>query len=363
MASLLKLPQEVRDQIIRESILSSRAAPSLADLKENRVPLQNTINPHPQWARATNIFVERDQKRWLQNPLLGTNRRLRRDTQGVIQRLDSLPYTLDVAIVKSVGLMPTWLSFPVQQKHIDTLHIHFRILDGVKDVDEAFPWFDNAEWYGDGITLTTWNMMMLLSCYILNMLDDPVQNGAGTLPVDAPTCPKYGNSQFQYRATAPYTIKNIIIDITGPDADAFWKTPSADPEEVNRCKFGDDVFDRDAPWPAYRLKPEGRLEPAHHLGRELFDVFDLMSPDHPYELYGHMWEQNMGDFEVRVDGKYWDKLDGTYIFCSRHGSLFYSEEDRATLSGVDEMMQTVERRRQCGLWNESTFERLWEAWA
>ncbi|KAL2673690.1 hypothetical protein Neosp_012133 [[Neocosmospora] mangrovei] len=292
---------------------------------------------------------------------MGTNRQLRAETQVVAHKLNSVPYTLDVVFVKNVGLMPTWLSFPLWQKHIDTLRVNFRIFDDIGDVDETFPWFDKEmKCEGDERTSSYFNIMVLLSCYILNLLEDPVHDGTG---IEVPTSPEDRDYESEYRTIAPYTIRNIIIDITGPELETYEKS-IADPGNVNHCKFGDDIFDRDDLWPFHLPMPEGKLELAHYLASDIFGTLDMMRTSVPFAGYGKLWYQNMGDFEIRVNGQDWDKVDGTYAFCtSRYmRSLLCSEEGHANPEDFDETREILERRRQGGFWNESTFEQIREDW-
>ncbi|KAJ4191907.1 hypothetical protein NW767_010814 [Fusarium falciforme] len=119
--------------------------------------------------------------------------------------------------------------------------------------------------------------MVLLSCYILNLLEDPVQDGTGT---EVPTSPEDRDYEFEYfedRTIAPYTIKNLIIDITGPGAETCYEEARADPGTVNHCKFGDNIFDRDNLWLERLLRPEGKLELAHYIGSEILETIHTMS--------------------------------------------------------------------------------------
>lgn len=152
-ARLLSLPWEVRRPIIVEVLRHQRQKTPVFSRKfiERRVRLRNCFdNSFPE---ITSFYVARHKNRYLHgNALRATNRQLRYETNLVIQKgletgsLDHLPFTLDIMVVKDIGVFPTWMSFPYQAKHIKKLTISLRIIRPGAVPDE---WVETARYSDD----------------------------------------------------------------------------------------------------------------------------------------------------------------------------------------------------------------------
>src|SRR5690242_13424347 len=108
MRTLLSLPREIRDQILREAIFIQRPLPASPSVSQDRICLRNTFDPY--WAHETNIYVEKGLTGSAHMPLLRTNRQLHTETEELLKELEVIPYRLDIMFVKECGIFPTWLS-------------------------------------------------------------------------------------------------------------------------------------------------------------------------------------------------------------------------------------------------------------
>lgn len=170
-ARLLNLPWEVRRPIIVDVLRHQRQKTPVFSRKfiESRVRLRNCFdNSFPE---ITNFYVARHKNRYLHgNALRATNRQLRYETNLVIQKgletgsLDHLPLTLDIMVVKDIGVFPTWISFPYQAKHIKKLAISLRIIRPGAVPDE---WVKMARYSDDEFyarwenSPTRWNVIVM----------------------------------------------------------------------------------------------------------------------------------------------------------------------------------------------------------
>lgn len=124
---LLNLPLELRRVIIL-SVLNHRRPKKPPVLKQRvvdgRVRLRNCFDPN--YPDETNIHVEKERNvRIHGNGLLRTCRLLRRDTLDLIaDTLETgkvkIPFVLDIMLVKGIGFLPTWMSFPIPRSRFES---------------------------------------------------------------------------------------------------------------------------------------------------------------------------------------------------------------------------------------------------
>ncbi|KAH7148177.1 hypothetical protein EDB81DRAFT_882620 [Dactylonectria macrodidyma] len=170
MATLLSLPRQIRDQILREAIFIHHPLPASPSVSQDRIFLRNTVDPY--WAHETIIYVEKGLICNTQLAILRTNRQLRTETEDLLRGLEGTPYRLDIMFVKECGMLPTWLSFPGRRRHINTVHAQVRIFNPPEDIRPE--WLESAHFQGDSdrSAQTCWNIIFLLTVYLLNGTDD-----------------------------------------------------------------------------------------------------------------------------------------------------------------------------------------------
>lgn len=140
IAGLLRLPIELRRLIILNVLKHGRReAPTLTpDVVAGRLRLRNAFDPN--YPNDTNVYVEKCPKTGINgNSLLQTCRQLRQDTLDVIaDTLETgkvkVPFIMDLMLIKGVGLLPTWMSFPYMPSHIEKLQIDVRIVRAEKEL-------------------------------------------------------------------------------------------------------------------------------------------------------------------------------------------------------------------------------------
>lgn len=131
---LIRLPWELRRLIVVEVVRGARGAvPSLSrELIESRVRLRNRFDDN--FPEQTNFYVPRDENRYFHGKgLRATCRQLLNETDLMIEKelkpeACQVPFVLDVMLVKDIGVFPSWMSFPYQPKHIETLTVNVRIV-------------------------------------------------------------------------------------------------------------------------------------------------------------------------------------------------------------------------------------------
>ncbi|KXL49265.1 hypothetical protein M433DRAFT_2548 [Acidomyces richmondensis BFW] len=130
MATLLSIPEELRDQILETLILSHRPTPTIQSFP---LPLHQ---PPPSLPRSSvrswwtnSVLHETHIPAPTATPLLLTNRVLHAQTRRVLARLypHGPIYTLDVLFVNERLLIPTWLHVPAFARHVYRVDVTFRI--------------------------------------------------------------------------------------------------------------------------------------------------------------------------------------------------------------------------------------------
>lgn len=182
---LLTLPLEIRRPIIVEVLKQSRGEkPVLSkDFVADRVRLRNRFDEN--YPLETAIFVRRENGYINGNGLLATNRQLRQETHDLIEYMlktgrVEVPFVLDVMVVKDVGILPTWMSYPYQPTHLKQLLVDFRIFRPDKSVipenwvpatQEVARRMDHYE-----ITISEWNIMVVLLFYAMGRCTSASKN-------------------------------------------------------------------------------------------------------------------------------------------------------------------------------------------
>jgi hypothetical protein len=132
MPSLLDIPPELRESIIRH-VLYNHHTPPETPSKSNRVSLQDfQYNGYKMYhvKRRTRCFSSC-------TSLLLTNRQLFTETRSVINRMKSTTYILDISVLNEMNLFPTWISVPYITKRVSTLHVDVRLFGHIMSKEVA----------------------------------------------------------------------------------------------------------------------------------------------------------------------------------------------------------------------------------
>lgn len=233
--SLLSLPLEVRRIIILEVVLEGRLeAPILSrETVQQRVPLRNCFDPG--YPTETSIYINKNKEYIHGNGLLQTNRRLRQDTLDLMNdtvragKVD-IPYVLDLMVVKDVGLLPTWMSYPYQPTSIRQLKINMRIFRPDWDIvpkSWALAALYELPPYQNGPVDDDWHMLVILLFYAMGRLSscakDTIVAKIWTERQARPIDEEHNGSSVEkqraegveayVRADAPYAVDDMLIHV------------------------------------------------------------------------------------------------------------------------------------------------------
>ncbi len=157
MASLLTIPQELRDSIYTFAITSALPAPpttsygthkqtSKAIRAKSRSTIQCGLTPLP-WScnalQLTNLQISTEVSAWL----------IRQ------KKAHALAYSLDCVILNEQHIFPTWLSLPYLSTSIGTVNVNLRIAGRSKGGYETSVWR-----HGDGGHSEMMNCLWRLVC-------------------------------------------------------------------------------------------------------------------------------------------------------------------------------------------------------
>ncbi|KAJ3479944.1 hypothetical protein NLG97_g8188 [Lecanicillium saksenae] len=138
---LFSLPLEIRRTIILVVLKCGR--------RKEPTPDQEVWRPE-----TTNIYVQRHKNRLIHgNGLVATCRQLRSETFTLIKDtlkpgLVDVPFVLDVMVVKHVGVILTWMSFPYKPLRIRKLTVNVRVMRSARLVVPD-DWVDAARYKAD----------------------------------------------------------------------------------------------------------------------------------------------------------------------------------------------------------------------
>lgn len=343
MTTLLTLPREIRDLILRDAISLESSPPSAHSVSSGRERLLNDVDPY--WTPTTNIYVEPGLDSSAQTALLQTCRQLRAETQYILETPDARPYRLDVLLVKECGLFPTWLSFPRHQKHIDELYVQMRVSDRPENINEE--WLEAARYRGDsdGSARTCWNIMFLLSAHLLGGYHHLAALSEHETRLYHE---EDEDDEFDLRThkIATYTIKTLIIDVVAEPADG----DEAEEGQAPRNAFGHYIFNTKVDF----FFPDERVSPAHKLAFEVSNNLEMVLRfDYSYELYGRLLHENIGTLHIHINSVPWIEDNLTSRLCGEgFGTVLKSDPEW--------FERVVEKRRGDGLWDEEVYEELRE---
>ncbi|KAJ6442180.1 Protein argonaute 18 [Purpureocillium lavendulum] len=339
MISLLDLPREIRDQILREVILSQRKPPvSLADCG-NRVPLPNQYDEV--WPDITSIYIEDGPLRFPKDALLGTCRQLRSETEQLLALIgpEKLPYTLDVMLVDQVGIFPTWLTFPAMPTRIELVRVRVRLFGKPDDFDREW-----EECVDDDDELTYWNLIALFTVYILSMWKrndlEPVDETTGAATGDDwSDVSSQGAPEGTFSETAPYVIDKIQLELPGFGTTVGFSVHPLTLQQRRRL-MNDEIFKREQQ-PAVRFS----------------DSFVILGnpAEEEYDPYRQALFANVGS--IAVSGG--NTFSITKMFLEYHAENHMHGATSDPRSGF-ELIQTINRgkrrRQELGLWNDEGCE-------
>ena len=336
MARLLELPREIREQILREVIVSERRSPASIAECGNRVPLPNHIDET--LPDITSIYIEDGPLRFPKDALLATCRQLRSETEELLKLIgpDKLPYTLDVMLVDQVGIFPTWLSFPAMPTRIELLRIRVRLFDKPENFSREW-----EECIDEDDELTWWNLIVLFTVYILGMWK---RNDLE--PVDETTMEAAGGDDWSdvssegvddgFSDIAPYVINKIELEF--PRAATLLGFSVHPLTLQQRRRFMTDEYFQEEHQPAMRFN----------------DAFVILSDpaEDDYTPYRQALFANIGSVTV-VGG---NTFSITRMFLEYYAENHLHGATTDPSSGF-EMIQVINRarrrRQQLGLWDET----------
>ena len=131
MLSLLTLPREVRDIILR-FVLFSESQPAPDTYDDASVPARTPILDvhYLSWLKSRGVLYQPETVKPAATPLLLTSHQLCAETRKALAIWRGYGYTLDVMLVHERELWPTWTSIPAFARRIDALDVTFRVVGG-----------------------------------------------------------------------------------------------------------------------------------------------------------------------------------------------------------------------------------------
>ncbi|KAL2757264.1 hypothetical protein ACRALDRAFT_1060666 [Sodiomyces alcalophilus JCM 7366] len=287
MPSLMTIAPELRDQVLKEVLFPPEReppdSPAASQDRVRRVYSGDTTDYHDGhdiWVPRTPLVAPDQHPR----AILLVNRQLYHEGSALLARAAGrkTPHRLDVMYVKECGLWPTWLSVvPRAARHIDTLHVQFRIFDPPGDVD---PVRRNPRQFVTrnvgGEPLAVWNLFALLSDYI-----------------------GHGPTAFEPRVgpPCPHTVGKLVLDVAVPPpgtVDDNMGFSRDSPQTVVLEAFAKNDISKHWPRP-----PRGQT---HRMVAEKMaylvagKIGALLSM---YEDYGAPLYEHIGSIDICVDGQ------------------------------------------------------------
>ncbi|KAI1445758.1 hypothetical protein F5Y02DRAFT_100138 [Annulohypoxylon stygium] len=275
---LLDLPQELRDQIFSLVCLNTRLAPGLSTYRREyrRTCERQSYSLSP--LAGDRVWFERPS---CQNPMLSlllVNRQVNREVQEVLRRVSESPnYAIDVVFLKDGTLWPTWLSVPRLQRTLGSVYVQFRIFDVPEHLRSHIA---NDPYRSDrpGPPPVVWSFYHLLAGFLRNgpMVSDR-DNDSGTFTVR--------NLKLDF---SPAIEKNIL-----PLASFIQYFKEVEDMASSTNSGSDWTPDQDEGLVAAEYL-------AHFVRALLLRVLNLGVST---IKYGKILYENIGDIEIRVDGR------------------------------------------------------------
>jgi len=219
MATLLSIPEELRDQILEILLLSHRPIPPTHPSpshprQDPHILTRSSVRSSVRSWNTTSVLYETHSPTPTATPLLLTNRTLHAQTRRVLARLypHGPIYTLDVLFLNECLLIPTWLHIPSFSRHIHRVDVTFRIHGSSHDdVRRGYVGFRS----GDGAPpALTWAFYFLLEHFLDH---GPVALRADQTPRCGPTA---GLSVHEIRLD--FLSSGACQDDT-PESHRFWQ--------------------------------------------------------------------------------------------------------------------------------------------
>lgn len=228
VTGLLRLPLELRRLIILETLKQGRREEPILSkpFVDSRVRLRNRFDEN--YPTQTNIFVPKQKGFINGNALLQTNRQLRKDTLDLIEDtlkrgIVDIPYILDVMVIKDVGVLPTWMSYPYRPSgHVKQIQVNMRLFRLDKDIVPK-NWISTSLYEKSGhhgIIVQQWTIIVVLLFYVMGRFSASPKN---TIKTESTTLPEEGlNNQKKddservdayISAHVPYVVEDMPIRV------------------------------------------------------------------------------------------------------------------------------------------------------
>lgn len=349
------------------------------------------------------------------NALLRVNRQLHRDTLALIE--DTLrpgkveiPFVLDVMVIKGVGILPTWISFPFMPDRIHTLHINVRIVRPGRDVPldwvragyfERQDRFNSSghryDYWGDDVC--KWNFVIVFLLYAMGQLTGSPspkrQDGpkyADQRHDKSPVSPDTEYLDMYLSENVPYIVDEIFFDWTfceyttagevlPPYSPDEWSIKGYDPEE--HVSFGRTIFNYEPKFLPEQTYDEEILQAGkwpscvlmHTMYKTLNDI--QQEPGTELLLYHRKLGENIGILKQREENGIEQVILGNRRTSSQKGWVYHLADmcrpyviDFGDIEGEIETekqfaqpsvkllrhMEMAKRRMDCGWWDEVEYE-------
>ncbi|KAI2467489.1 hypothetical protein F4781DRAFT_433378 [Annulohypoxylon bovei var. microspora] len=216
-----------------------------------------------------------------QNPLLSlllVNRQVHREAQDALRRMSELPnYAIDIAFLKNGTLWPTWLSVPKLQQTLGNVYAQFRVFPVPEHLQSHVP-DDPYCSEKPGPPPIVWSFYHLLAGFLRN----------GPLALD------------RDNDSGGFTVQNLVLDFLPTNEKGIIPLASF----VQYFKEVDDMAALTDPEKSWVFdQDEGLLAAeylAHFVRALLLRVLNLGIST---IKYGKILYENVGDIEIRVDGR------------------------------------------------------------
>lgn len=346
MATLLKLPREIRDEILGYALQADIPAPETPAASLDRTPVEYVMHlgEEAQYCISNRIpvFIERRQPaapRPSGLGLLRASRQLRAEALPLLARHDANP-ELDVMFVKECGFWPTWTRAPLRpgRTRFDTVRVRFRVFDPPPGAP--------PDWRDDSTFFSPWafDESPASSAFLLMLLGFAQQGPAFSGPV--------GTSNG-----GPFAAETLVLDVLpagDPGAHRVMGPMADEGGEVVRDFFLEHRFRDLATWPARWPRPaelRADLVPSEKLAYFLWAWLHaalLSRFDADIDLHIYC---SFGSIEVRVDGEArtvshlsrWLALPEEVRLCPE------DEEDDNLVENLKNVQRARERRAQRGI--------------
>ncbi|KAI1206126.1 uncharacterized protein F4807DRAFT_238081 [Annulohypoxylon truncatum] len=290
---LLSLPQELRDHIFTLVCLDARSEPQPSTYRrECRRTCERQSYSIAPLARDR-VWFERPSFRNPLLPLLLVNRQVHREARDALRRMNRPPnYAIDIAFLKDGTLWPTWLSVPKLQRSLGNVYAQFRIFDVPEHLQ---PHAMGDPYCSDkpGPPPIVWLFYHLLAGFLRNgpVVSDRDSDSGG------------------------FTVQNLILDFLPASEKGILPFASF-------IQYFKEVEDMAAPpdlendWTLGQDEGESLLAAeylAHFVRALLLRVLNLGVST---IKYGKIIYENVGDIEIRVDGRLKWHLDIPKMFSS-----------------------------------------------